>query len=231
MIRPQPEPPGAPTAVPFELPFVDRRAAGRLLGRALTRFAGTDAVVFGLARGGVPVADEVARALGLPLDVWVVRKLGVPFQPELGMGALAEGASLVLDPDIVELAGVSPRQLAALVHAKAGEIRARVRRFRGDRPAADVRGKTAILVDDGIATGGTLRAAIRGARRRGAARVVAAAPVGAPSTLASLRREPAEIVCLAEPEHLFAIGAWYLDFAQVADEEVAEILAAARRSA
>ena len=209
--------------------FSDRRNAGARLAAALRHYEGASAIVFGLPRGGVPVADEIAKALGAPLDVWLVRKIGMPIQPELGMGAIAEGAALVLDPGLVKWSGASPREVRALVHRKVAEIRRRCRLYRGDMPPADVRGKTAILVDDGIATGSTLRAAIHGARRRGAARVVVAAPVAAAEAAEALRREADEVVCLSTPEHLIAVSAWFQDFRQLADDEVIDILAEARR--
>jgi predicted phosphoribosyltransferase/dienelactone hydrolase len=209
--------------------FVDRRNAGTRLAAALRHYEGGSAIVFGLPRGGVPVADEIARAIGAPLDVWLVRKIGMPIQPELGMGAIAEGASLVLDPALVKWSGASPREVRALVHRKTAEIRRSAQLYRGDMPAPDVRGKTVILVDDGIATGSTLRAAIHGARRRGAARVVVAAPVAAAEAAEMLRREADEIVCLSTPEHLIAVSAWYQDFRQLGDDEVIEVLAEARR--
>jgi putative phosphoribosyl transferase len=148
--------------------FRDRRCAGERLAHVLAAYAGEQTAVFGLPRGGVAVADEIAKALGAPLDVWLVRKIGMPIQPELGMGALAEGAALVLDHTIVRWSGATPADLKAIVHRKAEEIRRRALLYRGDAAALDVEGKTVILVDDGIATGGTLRAAIRGARKRGA---------------------------------------------------------------
>jgi len=214
--------------------FTDRRSAGQRLAGSLRHYAdsaatgGTHAIVFGLPRGGVPVADEIAKALGAPLDVWLVRKIGMPIQPELGMGAIAEGAALVLDPELVKWSGASPRELRALVRRKVAEIRRSARLYRGELPAIDVRGKTAILVDDGIATGNTLRAAIRGAKKRGAARVVIAAPVAAAEAVEMLRGEADEVVCLSTPEHLIAVGAWYQSFCQLSDDEVLAILAEAR---
>jgi predicted phosphoribosyltransferase/dienelactone hydrolase len=219
--------------------FADRRGAGRRLAAALghshgaqafDRGAGSgSAIVFGLPRGGVPVADEIAKELGAPLDVWLVRKIGMPIQPELGMGAIAEGAAIVLDPALVRWSGASPRELRALVHRKAAEIRRRAKLYRGDVAPLDVRGKTVILVDDGIATGGTLRAAIHGARRRGAARVVVAVPVASADAAEALRHEADELMCLATPTRLIAVSAWYTDFRQVDDDEVMHILAEARR--
>jgi putative phosphoribosyl transferase len=204
--------------------FADRADAGRRLAEALAERDCAGSVVCGLARGGVPVAAEVAAALHAPLDVWVVRKLGVPFQPELGMGAIAEGPSLVLDRGMVEYLGITNAQVMAVVRREADEVRRRVRLFRGERPAPDVRGRTVILVDDGIATGGTARAAVRALRKRGAGRIVLAAPVGAPQTVETLKSEADEVVCLHMPPDLRAIGLWYERFGQVANEEVVAIL-------
>ncbi len=208
--------------------FADRAQAGRRLAAALSTRAWTDAVVLGLPRGGVPVAYEVAVALNAPLDVVVVRKLGVPFQPELGMGAVAEGPALYVNRELVDLCGVSPGELMAVIRREAVEVRRRVVRFRGGRPPPDVRGRCVILVDDGIATGGTTRAAIRAVRRRGAGRLVLAAPVAARNTIAMLRPLVDEVVCPSQPRALSAIGAWYDDFRQVPDDEVTRLLERAR---
>jgi putative phosphoribosyl transferase len=204
--------------------FADRRAAGRLLADALLPYAGIDAIVLGLPRGGVPVADEVARVLGGTLDVWVARKLGVPFQPELGMGAIAEGPAVILDRSIVQALGITREQILEITHRESAELHRRVARFRGGREPPALRGKTVIIVDDGIATGGTMRAAVQGVKKSEPARVVIAAPVGAPSTLASLRADVDDLVCLRQPAELIAIGLWYEDFRQVSDDEVARIL-------
>lgn len=211
--------------------FANRRAAGRLLAQALIHHAGTNAIVLGLPRGGVPVADEIARGLGGALDVWVVRKLGAPFQPELGMGAIAEGPAVVLDRSTVRLLGVTAPQLLGVARREMAEVRRRIECFRGDRPAPELHGRTVILVDDGIATGGTMRAAIRAVKKRGPTRVVVAIPVAAPDVVAGLRREVDEVVCLHQPEDLYAIGLWYEDFRQVSNEEVARILERAARRA
>jgi predicted phosphoribosyltransferase len=208
--------------------FRDRRSAGERLAQLLAKYTGEDTLVFGLPRGGVVVADEIAKALNAPLDVWLVRKIGMPIQPELGMGALAEGAALVLDARIVRWSGATPADVQSIVHRKAAEIRRRAQLYRGNAAAADVHGKTVILVDDGIATGGTLRAAIRGARKRGATRVIVAAPVAAAEAAHILDAEADELVCLARPRHLNAVGAWYQDFRQLPEQEVLTILADAR---
>jgi putative phosphoribosyl transferase len=210
--------------------FADRREAGRLLAKALEQHAGADAIVLGLPRGGLPVADEIARALGGTLDLWVVRKLGAPQQPELGMGAVAEGQAIVLDRSIVELTGVSQTELFAIAHRELQEVRRRVERFRGDRPLPPIAGRTVILVDDGLATGNTMRAAVQAVKKYGPARLVVAVPVGDPGVVAALRRDVDEIVCLHQPDDLYAIGLWYRDFQQVQDAEVSKILDDARRS-
>jgi predicted phosphoribosyltransferase/dienelactone hydrolase len=209
--------------------FRDRRQAGERLAGSLLHLASRPLIVCGLPRGGVPVADEVAMALHAPLDVWLVRKIGMPIQPEIGMGALAEGAALVLDEQTVRWSGVAPDELRSIVHKRAAEIRRRARLYRGDGLPPDVHGKTVILVDDGIATGGTLRAAIHGARKRGAPWVVVAAPVAAADAAAALRKEADEVICLSTPQHLMSVGAWYQDFHQLPESEVLEILAEARR--
>ena len=205
--------------------FADRRDAARALAQALIHHAGTNPVVLGLPRGGVPVAEEIARVLGGALDVWVVRKLGAPFQPELGMGAIAEGPAVVLDRSIVADLGVSRADLFEVARREMAEVRRRVARFRGGRAAPELRGRTVILVDDGIATGGSMRAAIRAVKKHRPARLVLATPVAPPDVIAALGREVDEVVCLYQPEALYAIGLWYEDFRQVPDEEVARILA------
>ncbi|MEV4455692.1 phosphoribosyltransferase [Microbispora sp. NPDC049633] len=205
--------------------FVDRRDAGLRLGERLRGLPGAeDAVVLGLPRGGVPVAFQVARALGAPLDVIVVRKLGVPYQPELGFGAIGEGGVRVLNPDVLRLANVTRDEMAEVERRERAELERRAQRFRGDRAPVDLAGRTVIVVDDGIATGGTARAACQVARAHGASRVVLAVPVGAPETIASLRRDADEVVCLDTPDHFYAIGAWYDDFSQTRDEDVIECL-------
>jgi putative phosphoribosyl transferase len=211
------------------MPFADRRDAGRRLAERLTFLRGGDVVVLGLPRGGVPVAFEVARVLGAPLDVILVRKLGVPYQPELAMGAIGEGGVRVINDEVLRLTGVKPARLAEVEQRERVELERRARRYRGDRPAVELVGRTAVVVDDGIATGSTARAACAVARAHGAARVVLAVPVAPPSAVQELGRE-VEVVSVETPEHLWAIGEWYRDFSQTSDEEVAGLLARSARA-
>ncbi|GGL07554.1 phosphoribosyltransferase family protein [Planomonospora parontospora] len=205
--------------------FFDRHDAGTRLAERLRGHAGgAGTVVVGLPRGGVPVASEVARVLGAPLDVIVVRKLGVPVQPELGFGAIGEGGVRVVNDDVVRAARLTAEEMARVEEAERAELERRARRFRGDRPPVALEGRTVIVVDDGIATGGTARAACRVARAHGASRVVLAVPVGAPEAIESLRGAADEVVCLLAPDDLFAIGAWYRDFDQTSDAQVVELL-------
>lgn len=204
--------------------FIDRRDAGRLLAQALIHHAGTDAVVLALPRGGVPVAAEVARVLGATLGVWVVRKLGVPTEPELGMGAIAEGPAVVLDRPIVDELRVPTSQILQVARREMKELARRVEQFRPTGPRPVVQRRRVILVDDGVATGVTMRAAIRAIKKQRPAWLAVAIPVGAPDTLATLRQEVDEVVCLHQPRDLRAIGAWYDDFRQVSNEEVVRIL-------
>jgi putative phosphoribosyl transferase len=203
--------------------FEDRVDAGRRLGSALRHLASADTVVVGLPRGGVPVAFHVARALGAPLDVIVVRKLGVPFQPELGMGAIGEGGVRIINTEVVDVAGVSDHEIADVEYRERAELARRARRFRGGRAPVPLSGRTVIVVDDGIATGSTARAACQVARAQGAARVVLAVPVGPPD-VQRLRSDADEVVCLCTPPDFVAIGQFYRDFTQVRDDEVVELL-------
>jgi putative phosphoribosyl transferase len=210
--------------------FTDRAQAGRRLAGRLAAMTGEDAgdvVVLGLPRGGVPVAAEVAAALRRPLDVIVVRKLGVPFQPELGMGAIGEGGVRMLNADVLRVARISPHELARVEARERAELERRAVRFRGSRPRLDLAGRTALVVDDGLATGFTARAACRVARALGAARVVMAAPVASPEAVQAVAADADAVVCLAVPEGFNAIGQWYDDFTQTSDDEVVALLRAA----
>ena len=204
--------------------FRDRREAGRRLAEALDPLRDEDPVVVGLPRGGVPVAFEVARALDAPLDVLIVRKLGVPFQPELGMGAVGEDGVRVLNPEVVGGAGVTEEDIARVEARERVEVEQRARLFRRGSAGIPLAGRTVIIVDDGLATGGTARAAVRVARERGARRIVLAVPVAPPDTVDQLSAEADEVVCLESPEAFWAIGAWYDDFSQTPDREVIDLL-------
>jgi len=211
--------------------FEDRADAGRRLAALLVADPPPDPVVLGLPRGGVPVAAEVARALGAPLDVLVVRKVGVPWQEEVAMGAVGEEGAAVRNPDVVRAAGVDEQTLRAAERRERAEVERRARLFRGGRAPEPLDGRTALIVDDGIATGATVRAACAIARARGAARVVVAVPVAAPTALEELRSGPDpdadEVVCLEAPDGFMAVGMHYVDFRQTSDEEVVRILTAA----
>ena len=212
-----------------ELPLPDRRAAGEALARVLApRYRGRpDVIVLALPRGGVPVAVPIARALGAPLDLMLVRKLGVPYQPELAMGAIASGGVRVMNEDVVRAAGVGPQQIEAVAAREAQEMARRARVYRGRRPWPALAGRCVILVDDGLATGATMRAALRAARAQGASCVVVAVPVAPPDTVAALRGEADEVTVLHTPEPFHAIGQWYRDFSQTLDSEVIAGLKAA----
>ena len=206
--------------------FRNRSDAGRRLANRLQFLRSEDVVVLGLPRGGVPVAAEVARALGAPLDVILVRKLGVPAQPELGLGAIGESGARVINPEVVRYAHVSEAQIAEVEQKERAELQRRAQRFRGDAPHESLAGRIAVIVDDGIATGSTARAACQVARALGAAAVVLAVPVAPPSTDRALRGDADEVICLEMPDHFQAIGEWYEDFAQTSDEEVVALLRA-----
>jgi putative phosphoribosyl transferase len=206
--------------------FRDRREAGRQLALTLRRYAGrAGVVVLGLPRGGVPVAYEVASALGVPLDVFVVRKLGLPGHEELAMGAIASGGIVVLNEEITQLLNVPAAVVAEVRDREARELARREAEYRDGRPPLDVRGRTVILVDDGLATGASMRAAIEALRRRAPAHIVVAVPIAAQQTCADLRHEVEEIVCAVTPEPFHAVGLWYRDFSPVEDAEVRELLA------
>jgi predicted phosphoribosyltransferase len=212
--------------------FRDRADAGRRLGAALRRYADRgDVLVLALPRGGVPVAAEVAQALHAPLDVFLVRKLGVPGHEELAMGAIASGGVRVLNDEVVSLLAIGPEVIERAAQAEQAELRRRERAYRDDRPPPDVRGKTVILVDDGLATGSTMRAAAEALRRLGPARIVVAVPTAAKETCDQFRDVVDEVVCVITPEPFHAVGLWYEDFEQTTDEEVRDLLARAQVSA
>ncbi|WP_029746524.1 phosphoribosyltransferase [Leucobacter chironomi] len=202
----------------------DRIEAGRMLGERLARdYAGADTVVLGLPRGGVPVAAEAARRIRAPLDVLVVRKLGLPHHEEVAMGAVGEGGAIVRNPGVIRSAGVSEADFERAERRERAEVAQRVERFRDGRPPAPLAGRTAIVVDDGMATGATAAVGCRIARERGAARVVLAVPVAAPDALAEFDAADA-IICLLAPADFMAVGQFYADFTQVEDEEVVRLL-------
>ncbi|MER5462978.1 phosphoribosyltransferase [Streptomyces sp. NPDC002668] len=207
--------------------FTDRTDAGRRLAEALRHLQEEKPVVLGLPRGGVPVAYQVARALGAPLDVIVVRKLGVPYHRELAFGAIGEGGVRVISDDIVRRGRIRREELTSVEHAEEAELARQARRFREDRPRVALEGRTAIIVDDGIATGATAAAACEVVRAQGAGRVVLAVPVAPPDAAAWLRTKADEVVCLSTPAMFSAVGEWYQDFSQTPDEEVVSLLAQA----
>jgi predicted phosphoribosyltransferase len=208
--------------------FADRVDAGRRLASALRGEVPGDAVVLGLPRGGVPVAAVVAEQLGVPLDVLVVRKLGLPRQPELGLGAVGEDGVRVINDSLVASSGVSSDALAAVEQQERAEVEARARRLRKGGATIDLRDRTVVLVDDGVATGSTMLAACRVARARGAAKVVVAVPVGAGEALKQLRSVADEVICLATPRRFIGVGQWYRNFRQTGEAEVVALLAEAR---
>jgi putative phosphoribosyl transferase len=205
--------------------FRDRADAGRQLAANLTAYAGRpQVVVLALPRGGVPVGYQVAQALGAPLDVFLVRKLGVPGREELAMGAMATGGVRVLNDDVVRTLGIADDVIDAVAEKEERELARRERAYRDDRPPPDVRGKIVLLVDDGLATGSTMRAAVAALRRQGPARIVVAVPVGAAETCAEMAEEADEAVCARTPDPFYAVGLWYEDFTQTTDEEVHDLL-------
>mgnify|MGYP005847403843 CR=1 FL=1 len=212
--------------------FQDRADAGKKLAERLSKYANRpDVIVLALPRGGVPVAFEIAQKLHAPLDVFLVRKLGVPGQEELAMGAIASGGVRVVNPGVVKSLGISEESLEAVAAREGRELERRASAYRGDRPALDVSGRTVILVDDGLATGASMRAAVAALRLQKPARIVVAVPTAAPETCAALRPEVDELVCLETPTPFFGVGAWYKDFSQLGDEEVRSFLERARQPA
>jgi len=208
--------------------FRDRRDAGRVLAEKLASYADQpDVLVLALPRGGVPVAYEVARALRAPLDVFLVRKLGLPGQEELAMGAIATGGTRVINEEVVGKLNVPEEVIDAVAVEQKQELSRREHEYRDGRSPPNVRGRIILLVDDGLATGSTMRAAVAALRQQGPARIVVAVPVGAPEICAELQHEADEAVCAQTPQQFFAVGAWYEDFAQTTDEEVRDLLARA----
>jgi putative phosphoribosyl transferase len=209
--------------------FVDRQEAGRRLAEALADLKGEDVVVLGIPRGGVVVAAEVARAYGWPLDTVIPRKIRAPGNPELGLGAIAPGVR-VLDQRMLDVLGVSEQYLEREIAEEEQEIERRSEAYRRGRPAVDVKDKVVVVVDDGIATGGTATAAVRWAKAQGARKVILAVPVAPAEGVRNLSREADQVVCLETPEPFYAVGQWYQEFPQTSDEEVVQILDDARSS-
>jgi putative phosphoribosyl transferase len=206
--------------------FKDRSDAGRQLAAALASYKDQQPVILALPRGGVPVAAEVAAALKAPLDLILVRKIGVPFQPELAMGAVVDGGApiIVRNEDVIRLAGIEEAEFKVICDNELAEIERRRQRYLGSRERVDVAGRTAIVIDDGVATGATTRAALRATRMRNPKKLILAVPVAPTESLAELRSDADEVICLEDYEFFGAIGAYYADFNQVADEEVIELL-------
>lgn len=204
--------------------FVDRGEAGRQLVTKLTAYAGSDARVLALPRGGVPVGYEVARALQIPLDVFIVRKIGAPGREELAMGAIASGGIRVLNDETIAMLGVTPEVIEQITNREIRELRRREDTYRGSLPAHDVRDRTVILVDDGLATGASMYAAILALRKRSPKAIVVAVPVAPADTCAALGRFVDDLIVLALPQPFRGVGAWYADFSQISDDEVRRLL-------
>jgi predicted phosphoribosyltransferase len=205
--------------------FQNRFEAGRLLASKLRHLANrSDLVVLALPRGGVPVGFEVARELNAPLDVFVVRKLGVPGQKEFAMGAIASGGIRILNEDVVQTLGIPEEVIDTVAAEEERELERREREYRDGRPPVDVRGRTVVLVDDGLATGSSMRVAVLALRKKSPARIIVAVPVAAPATCAEFQSEVDEVICTVTPEPFLAVGQWYTDFSQTSDEEVRDLL-------
>jgi predicted phosphoribosyltransferase len=210
--------------------FRDRRDAGKILAQKLSEYAGrSDVIVLALPRGGVPVAYEVALALNVPLDIFVVRKLGLPGHEELAIGAIASGGVRVLNEDIIHALNIPEEMLNRVLQQELQELQRREQSYRGDRPALDIQNRTVILIDDGLATGASMRAAVAGVRTQHPTRIVIAVPTAAPETCNTLEFEVDEIVCVMTPEPFFGVSRWYADFRQTTDEEVRTLLEEATR--
>jgi predicted phosphoribosyltransferase len=212
-------------------PFIDRREAGQLLAQQLRHYScQSDVIVLALPRGGVAVAYEVATVLGVPLDVFLVRRLGVPGQPELAMGAIAPGGVRVLNQEIIDYFAVPSRTVDVVADAEQRELERRERQYRQELPSLDLRGQTVILVDDGLANGSSMRAAVLAAKQMSAARVVVAAPVGAADVCESFTALADEVICARRPSRFVAVGQWYHNFSEISDDEVEEFLNRARQA-
>jgi putative phosphoribosyl transferase len=211
-------------------PLPDRKTAGRRLAERLLPYRDPTPVVVSLPRGGVPVGFEIAQRLGAPLDVLIVRKVGAPSNPEYGLGAVVEGGTRFLDESRIRAAGYTVRDLGSTIARESAEVERRAREYRGENPPKDVRGRTVILVDDGVATGGTVLAALRALRARGPRRIVLALGVAPPDTVETLRPEVDDLVVLLVPSVFFAVGEWYQRFSQVSDEEVRRLLERAQET-
>jgi predicted phosphoribosyltransferase len=208
--------------------FKDRTEAGKRLANELSDYENRDdVIILGLARGGVPVAFEIAKEINVPMDVFLVRKLGVPSQKELAMGAIASGGIRILNDDVINMLRISDRAIDHVANEEQQELERREREYRGNRQKIDVKDRVSILVDDGLATGASMRAAVRALRQMEPAKIVIAVPVAAPDTCDAFKDKVDEIICLATPEPFYAIGAWYDNFSQTTDEEVRSILAEA----
>ena len=206
-------------------PFRDRREAGRLLAEKLVAYADRPhVIVLALPRGGVPIAYEVARALNAPLDVFLVRKLGVPGHEEFAMGAIATGGVRVINDEVVRALRIPDHLIEAVAAKEQQELARREHLYRGDRPPPDIRGKTVMLVDDGLATGFTMLAAIKALRKQQAGRIVVAVPIAPPETCDQMREQADDVICAVTPEPFYAVGLWYEDFSQTTDDEVRDLL-------
>jgi len=212
----------------LQLPLKNRVEAGQLLADALQPYAGrTDVLVLALPRGGVPVAFEVAERLEAPLDLMLVRKLGVPGQEELALGAMASGGIKILNTELVQNVNISETVIDRIVSKEKKELERREQAYRGNRPPPEIRDRCVILIDDGLATGATMRVAVSAVRQQQPTQIIVGIPVAPPDTVEKLRREADEVFCLATPEPFFAIGTWYTDFSQISDEEVRDLLSRA----
>lgn len=210
--------------------YEDRYRAGKILARELQGYVNqSDTLVLALPRGGVPVAYEVALALSLPLDVFMVRKLGVPGHEELAMGAISTGGYRVFNQDIIESLGISKSTIEAAIAEQQQELQRRERVYRGSHPVPEIKGKTIILVDDGIATGATIRVALKALQHQNPTKLIVAVPVASPNTCDELAEMADEVICPLQPEDLRAVGVWYRDFSQTTDKEVIDLLEKANR--